>query len=233
MKFRIPALLLALAATALLYWPSLHAAFLFDDIPNLSALSSIAHVSSWRDLGIYLSQPRSFPGRPVAMLSFLLQKSSWPDHPFPFHLVNLGIHLLCGVLVYLLVLRVLRAWLGRDDARDPRLWVPATLAAAIWLINPIQLAGVVLVVQRMNLLMAMFLLLGLLAYLQGPAGRAGLAGPARQLDAPGPGRMHGAVVPEQGKRHPAAAVCPGAGRHGAARLRGAPARPDCCGGAAS
>ena len=64
MKFRIPALLPALAATALLYWPLLHAAFLFDDIPNLSALSSIAHVASWRDLGIYLSQPRDSPAGP-------------------------------------------------------------------------------------------------------------------------------------------------------------------------
>lgn len=167
MKLRIPLLLLVLLVTTVLYWPTLHAAFLFDDLPNLSALSSIDHVSSWRDLGIYLSQPRSFPGRPMAMLSFLLQKSSWPDHPLPFHLVNMGIHLLCGLLVYLLVLRVARAWLERDDARDPRLWIPATLAAAIWLINPIQLAGVVLVVQRMNLLMALFLLLGLLAYLHG------------------------------------------------------------------
>lgn len=167
MRWRIPALLLVLFLTTLLYWPSLHGPFLFDDIPNLSALTSISHLDSWRDLGIYLSQPRYFPGRPLAMLSFLLQKSSWPDNPFPFHLVNVGIHLLNGLLVYLLAVRLLRVWLDGADARDTRVWLPATLAAAVWLINPIQIAGIVLVVQRMNLMMALFLLLGLLAYLRG------------------------------------------------------------------
>ncbi len=171
MTYRIPALLAVLLVTVGLYlMPTLHGPFLFDDIPNLAALSNVTHLDSWRDLGIYLSQARGFPGRPLAMLSFLLQKSAWPDHPFPFHVVNLGIHLLCGVLVYLLVLRVARAWLKREDARDPQIWVPATLAAAIWLINPIQLSGVVLVVQRMTLLMALFVLLGLLAYLRGLLG---------------------------------------------------------------
>ena len=170
MKYRTLALAVMLLLTALLYWPSLYGPFLFDDIPNLSALASIAHVDSWRNLGIYLSQPRYFPGRPLAMLSFLLQKAAWPDHPFPFHLVNLGIHLLNGVLVYLLAARLLRAWLDGVRPDSPRVWLPATFAAAIWLINPIQIAGVVLVVQRMNLMMALFLLLGLLAYLRGLLG---------------------------------------------------------------
>lgn len=148
-----------------LYWPALHGPFLFDDFPNLAALTSIDHVSSWRDLGIYLSQPRSFPGRPLSMLSFLPQKASWPDDPFPFKLVNLGIHLLCGLLVYRLVRVVARAY--RPDAEPSRAKLAALLATAAWLLNPIQLSGVTLVVQRMTLLMALFLLLGLLAYLHG------------------------------------------------------------------
>ena len=152
------------------YWPAMHGPFLFDDFPNLAALTSIDHVSSWRDLGIYLSQPRSFPGRPLAMLSFLLQKASWPDHPFPFRLVNVGIHLFNGVLVFALVRRVARTWLANQvppNTLDRCAWLAASVAAAAWLLNPIQLSGVVLVVQRMTLLMATFLLLGLLAYLHG------------------------------------------------------------------
>ncbi|MBD8880530.1 hypothetical protein IHE49_08545 [Rhodanobacter sp. 7MK24] len=166
--------LLALTITVLvclaLYWPAMHGPFLFDDFPNLAALDSIDHVSSWRDLGIYLSQPRNFPGRPVAMLSFLLQKASWPDHPFPFRLVNVSIHLLNGVLVFALVYRIARQWLGSrttPGSLDNSAYLAACLTAAAWLLNPIQLSGVVLVVQRMTLLMAMFMLLGLLAYIQG------------------------------------------------------------------
>lgn len=166
--------LLGLLITAIvclaLYWPAMHGPFLFDDFPNLAALASIDHVSSWRDLGIYLSQPRGFPGRPVAMLSFLLQKASWPDHPFPFRLVNVGIHLLNGVLVFALVRRVACHWLSgqnTSDSLDHRACLAACLAAAAWLLNPIQISGVVLIVQRMTLLMAMFVLLGLLAYIRG------------------------------------------------------------------
>jgi protein O-mannosyl-transferase len=163
-------LAILIAICIALYWPTLQGPFLFDDFPNLSALDSIDHLSNWRDLGIYLSQPRSFPGRPIAMLSFLLQKSAWPDHPLPFRLVNIAIHLLNGVLVFLLARRIAQQWFEgkvEGDVAEQRANLAACLAAAGFLLNPIQLSGVVLVVQRMTLLMALFTLLGLLAYLRG------------------------------------------------------------------
>ena len=159
-----------LIACALLYWPAMHGPFIFDDFPNLAALDSIDRISSWRDLGIYLSQPRNFPGRPLAMLSFLLQKASWPDHPFPFRLINLGIHLINSVLIFALVSRLAHHWLSSrvaSESLEGRALLAAYLAAAAWLLNPIQLSGVVLVIQRMTLLTAMFMLTGLLAYTLG------------------------------------------------------------------
>ena len=159
---------LSIACTAL-YWPALHGPFLFDDFPNLAALTSIDHLSSWRDLGIYLSQPREFPGRPIAMLSFLLQRSDWPASPFPFKLVNLGLHLGCGGLVFLLTRRLSQS-LSLQSNTPPHPGqheLASVLAAAAWLLNPMELSGVVLVVQRMTLLMAFFVLLGLIAYARG------------------------------------------------------------------
>jgi tetratricopeptide (TPR) repeat protein len=170
-KYRWLWLVGLLVFCAAIYWPGLHSPFLFDDFPNLAALDSINHVASWRDLGIYLSQPRGFPGRPLAMLSFLFQKGSWPGHPFPFKLVNLGIHLFCGLLVFRLTSVLARNYQsGNEQApaiNNAGIFVAALLAAAAWLISPIQISGVLLVVQRMTLLMAMFLLVGLLAYLKG------------------------------------------------------------------
>lgn len=170
-KYRWLWLIAVLLACVALYWPGMHGPFLFDDFPNLAALTSINHVDSWRDLGIYLSQPRSFPGRPLAMLSFLLQKPSWPENPFPFHLVNLGIHLLCGLLVYRLTRVLATHYLPERGTlsvtSDSRITLIALLAMTAWLINPIHVPGVMLVVQRMTLLMALFVLLGLLAYLKG------------------------------------------------------------------
>src|SRR5690242_19300924 len=100
MRHHLIVLAIVIGVCLLLYRPALYGPFLFDDFPNLAALTSIDHLGSWRDLGIYLSQPRSFPGRPLAMLSFLPLKASWPDHSFPFKLVNLIIHVLNGLLVY-------------------------------------------------------------------------------------------------------------------------------------
>jgi hypothetical protein len=160
-----------LVVCAAVYWPGLHGPFLFDDFPNLAALDSIDRIGNWRDLGIYLSQPRSFPGRPLAMLSFLLQKASWPSNPFPFKLLNLCIHLACGLLVYRLTTLVARSYLSRKEkvsgVSASAVSVAALLATAAWLLDPIQISGVLLVVQRMTLLMALFVLLGLLAYLRG------------------------------------------------------------------
>jgi len=173
MPARLSALLglsITLIICALLYLPAMHAPFLFDDFPNLAALNSVEHLSSWQDLGIYFSQPRNFPGRPMAMLSFLLQKSSWPDHPFPFRVVNVSIHLLNGTLVFALARCLSRRWLSdrvRPDLLESRVWLAACVASAGWLLNPIQLSGVVLIVQRMTLLMGMFMLLGLIAYTKG------------------------------------------------------------------
>lgn len=166
-------LVAVLLICAAIYAPALHGPFLFDDFPNLAALASIDHVDSWRDLGIYLSQPRGFPGRPLAMLSFLLQKADWPGNPFPFKLVNLALHMGCGLLVYALTRRLGKTWLTTSAPQaDVAACVAqanwaALFAASAWLLNPIQLAGVTLVVQRMALLMALFTLLGLLAYLRG------------------------------------------------------------------
>ncbi|QNK00377.1 hypothetical protein [Dyella telluris] len=162
-----PWLAVVLTICTLIYWPSLRGPFLFDDSPNLSALTSIEHLSSWRDLGIYLSQARDFPGRPLSMLSFLLQRSDWPQSPLPFKLVNLGIHLACGCLVFLLTRRLSQALRqnNRPVESISQHDLAALLATAAWLLNPMALSGVVLVIQRMTLLMALFVLLGLLAYL--------------------------------------------------------------------
>lgn len=161
-RYRAALLLCALfVLCALLYWPALHGPFLFDDFPNLNALTSIDALDSWRDLGIYLSQAHDFPGRPLAMLSFLPQQASWPNDPFPFKLVNLLIHLFNGWLVYRLVLALARVRGLQEQAS-----LAALLACAAWLLNPIQSSAILLVVQRMTLLMASFVLFGLLAYLK-------------------------------------------------------------------
>jgi len=155
--------LLALPVLAffVLAWPAVHGPFVFDDFPNLAALAKTGAVDSWRALGIYLSESRYFPGRPLAMLSFLPQQASWPGDPLPFKVVNLLLHGANALLLWALLRRVTAAVMTPDRSR-----LVAALAAVAWLVHPMQLSTVFLVVQRMTLLATFFVLLGLLAYVQ-------------------------------------------------------------------
>ena len=147
----------------ILEWPALKGPFVFDDFPNLAALEKVHHYNA-KDIGIYFSEAHDFPGRPLAMLSFLPQKASWPNSPFPFKLINLLIHLFCGGLVFVLTRQLLLAY------RDPNV-SPSTvsdfipyLTMAAWLCHPMQMSTTMLVIQRMTELFAVFVLLGLMCY---------------------------------------------------------------------
>lgn len=163
-----------LAAFLASVWPALSGPFVFDDFPNLGALAKVGDVDSWRALGIYLSENRGFPGRPLAMLSFLPQQADWPGNPYPFKLVNLLLHLGNGVLVFVITRKLaLRLW-----PLLPAATALSALVAVLWLAHPMQLSAVLLVVQRMTLLSTMFVLVGLWAYVHGLC--SDNAGPARR-----------------------------------------------------
>lgn len=161
-----PTLIAILALCFILEWPALFGPFVFDDFPNLAALDKVSSPIHLQDIGIYLSQARDFPGRPLAMLSFLVQHQDWPDHPFPFKLVNLIIHLICATLVFFLT-RSLTHSIASSDTRFNVLRGTNTVAlvtTAAWLLHPMQLSTTMLVVQRMTELSALFTLTGLNVY---------------------------------------------------------------------
>src|SRR5689334_5558263 len=147
----------------LLAWPGVHGPFVFDDFPNLGALSKVGQIDSWQRLGAYLSESRFFPGRPLAMLSFLAQRGAWPDDPMPFKVANLVLHGLNALAFFALAWMLARRVPGVGE----RARTVAALAATAWLVAPMQLTTVFLVVQRMTLLSTLFVFLGLLAYLRG------------------------------------------------------------------
>lgn len=160
----IAPLLIALICLVL-EWPALKGPFVFDDFPNLSSLEKVQRYDV-ENLRIYLSQAHDFPGRPLAMLSFLPQKASWPNSPFPFKLVNLLIHLLCGGLVFAFTRQLLLAYRSRNQNAPltAETYLVPCLTMAAWLWHPMQLSTTMLVIQRMTELFAVFLLLGLMLY---------------------------------------------------------------------
>ena len=159
-------LLLTAACTACMaaYWPGLAGTFLFDDYPNLSALRHDGGVHDARDVARYVfTNDSGVLGRPVSMLSFLINDNGWPSDAASFKYTNVLIHVLCGVLVFALA-RALAQLCGGGTTRAPYV---GALCAGLWLLHPLHVSTVLYVVQRMTQLASLFTLAGLLCYLAG------------------------------------------------------------------
>lgn len=150
------------ASIALVYLPGLAGGFLFDDFANLPALGRFGPVDNLDSLLYYAFSGIADPtGRPLAVLSFLIDANDWPAAPWAFKRTNLCIHL-ANVLLLLALLRRLglRAGLSPDRAA----WA-AVLSAAAWGLHPLWVSSVLYVVQRHALLATSFVLVGLLVWL--------------------------------------------------------------------
>jgi len=153
-----------LALAWLVYVPGLSGAFLFDDWANLPALGAHGPIDTWPRLITYLlSGIASSTGRPVAMLSFLLDANNWPAAAEPFKHTNVLIHLLNGALLTWLSFRLSRL-LSANEKRAA--WV-AVASSTLWLLHPLMVSTTLFVVQRMAMLAATFVLAGMLCYLHG------------------------------------------------------------------
>ncbi|SFK41695.1 hypothetical protein [Lysobacter sp. cf310] len=151
--------LLALATLAI-YWPGLNGPFLLDDGVTFPPIQRwLAGQASLAEA--VLGRGSQLTARPVAMASFALSAMLGGDTPFSFKLGNLILHVLCGLLVWQLVRRLLELD-PRLAARAPFL---ATIASGLWLLHPIQVSTVLYSVQRMAQLSTALVLAAVLLYL--------------------------------------------------------------------
>ena len=156
----------ALCLTALVYLPGLSGPFLFDDFPNLEQLGARGPIESLELLRAYLTSGFAGPtGRPVSLLSFLLDANDWPADPWPFKRTNLFLHLVIGLVLYVTTRKLVEATGRRPEDAMPI----AALSTALWLLNPFLVSTTLYVVQRMTQLAALFVLAGICSYLHGRA----------------------------------------------------------------
>lgn len=162
--WKLAALALLLIAGGALYWPGLAGGFVFDDFPNLTPLGFLSASPGWSEVaGFVFSNNAGITGRPVAMLTFLLQASAWPNNPGIFKAVNLVLHLLNTVLVAWLF-----AWIARlQGFPSKHTCLIGGAVGALYLMHPMQVSSVLFVIQRMALLSAFFSLVAMLGYLAG------------------------------------------------------------------
>ncbi|MET3652550.1 hypothetical protein [Dyella japonica] len=159
---------LALLVTTIVYWPGLYGGWLFDDYPNIVDNKGIQPQSANLPslITAALSSPASDLKRPLASLSFATNFLLTGLDPFWMKLSNLVIHLINGLLIFL-VARSLTRLADRHRPTKRTAEVFAGWVASCWLLLPINLTGVLYVVQRMESLANVFVLLGLLGYIVG------------------------------------------------------------------
>lgn len=150
--------------TWLAYAPGLSGGFLFDDFANLPALGAYGRIDDWPTFWRYLTSGTADPtGRPLSLLSFLVDARDWPADPFPFKRTNLLLHLLNGILLFALLRQ-----LGRQTGRpEHQASIAAALGTALWLLHPLLVSTTLYIVQREAMLPATFLLLGISGYVRG------------------------------------------------------------------
>jgi tetratricopeptide (TPR) repeat protein len=139
----------------LAYGNSLANPFVFDDVPQIKENQSLRQL--W-PLGTFLHESR----RPVAMYSLAVNYYFGGLDPRGYHLVNIGLHVLAGLVLFGLVRRTL---LGpkMGDRYGASATPIAFAAALLWLVHPLATQAVDCTIQRMEVLMALFYLLTLYA----------------------------------------------------------------------
>ena len=138
-----------------LYASSFSIPFLFDDLFEITNNPAVKTIEPLRE---YLRRSRGIPS-----LTFALNYHWGGFDVWGFHLVNVVIHLVNGLLVYALVLRTLRLPALRDRYRDHAATL-AALVALVFVAHPLQTMAASYIVQRAESLAACAYLLTLLVF---------------------------------------------------------------------
>jgi tetratricopeptide (TPR) repeat protein len=149
-----------LALTLWTFWGVRLSPFHFDDALFLESPQVTMPGDPW-----YLLRPSQ--SRQLTYLSFYWNYRLFGNDAKGYHLVNLALHCLNVVGVYLFVRLLMKA--PRAEEREPvRRWLPL-VSAGIFALHPVQSEVVNYIYQRSALLAALFSLIALIAFLHLPA----------------------------------------------------------------
>lgn len=153
-----------------IYSNTFHASWHFDDEPNILKEKSLQlNELSWEKVKKILpftSDGRKNLYRPAARLTFAINYYFGEEDVLGYHLVNLSIHFLASLFLFLFIyhglnLPLLRAKYG------PNSYSIALLATLLWAINPVQTQAVTYIVQRMASMAGLFYIMSMYFYLKG------------------------------------------------------------------
>lgn len=152
-----------------IYLHTLHAPFTLDDLlcivsnPAIRGFDYLFDLRRVNDLNIWIDIKNNMSTRTVVYWTFALNYQFGGYNVLGYHLVNIALHLLNAVLVYLLarvtLIQTQSAWvLSRGTGLIP------LLVAMLFVAHPLQTQAVTYVNQRFTLLLAFFYFAALLLY---------------------------------------------------------------------
>ena len=157
-RFHLIAVSLIAILTLIVYSNTFHASFHFDDTPQIVENYQIRNLDNLLDI---LKGQRG-----LAMATFAINYAIGGLNVMGYHIVNLTIHIMNGIMVYFLVFITLHGVLGTDLKSVPKAKRIAIYTALLFAVRPIQTQAVTYIVQRMEILASMFMLIALLLFIK-------------------------------------------------------------------
>lgn len=150
----------------IIYGNSFHGEWHFDDKLNIRQNVNV-HLKdlSWSEI----KETFYFRGRilrPVSYFSFALNHYFGGLNVFGYHVVNLVIHYMSAIFLFLFIYNTLRLPLLREHY-DTNAYSIALLSTFLWAISPVQVLAVSYIVQRMASMAGMFYIMAMYFYLKG------------------------------------------------------------------
>ena len=169
-KYRFTALtiLAMILLISVTYSNTLDSPFIFDDKPGITDNTTIRITDLSVESITKLLASRS--PRPVANVSFALNYLFGGYQPPGYHVVNMAIHIINGILLLFFLKITLNRMREEEKKKFPtpdHIMLLAVFAPLIWIVNPLNTNSVTYLVQRMNSLAALFYLSSLLFYIKG------------------------------------------------------------------
>jgi protein O-mannosyl-transferase len=146
---------------ALFHANGVYGVFVFDDFGAIVNNASIQDPWNWLQI-LFGATQATVVDRPVLNISLAINRAWGGTDPFGYHVVNILIHAINAVLVARLA-RVLFTAEGAPHWLRDRAVMWGAFAGGLWSLHPLTTAAVVYVVQRAEMLMALFFLMALLS----------------------------------------------------------------------
>lgn len=154
-----------------IYSNTLGVPFVFDGVGRIKENPDISIAQlSWDKIAKAAFGKNSTQNRPVGNITFALNHYFHQYNVKGYHIINIIIHILNGVLLYLFINVTLTVLKTHSENALPESVNPsfiAFFAALFWLVNPVHTQSVTYIVQRLNSLAALFFMMSFYFYVKG------------------------------------------------------------------